>query len=68
MNSNYKGLDITLGQGEEAYGGILIRSIEAIGTGKFVCGPCKSVDHILELCKATSIKVLVDQQVLSVEL
>eukprot|EP01119_Soliformovum_irregulare_P018950 TRINITY_DN5914_c0_g1_i2.p1 TRINITY_DN5914_c0_g1~~TRINITY_DN5914_c0_g1_i2.p1 ORF type:complete len:206 (+),score=53.05 TRINITY_DN5914_c0_g1_i2:619-1236(+) len=68
-SGNYKGLDISIGKAN-AVGGILIRSIESIKDSKFVCGPCKSVDHILETCSASDIPDLVDNQMkedLSVE-
>eukprot|EP01117_Protostelium_nocturnum_P006451 TRINITY_DN2324_c1_g2_i2.p1 TRINITY_DN2324_c1_g2~~TRINITY_DN2324_c1_g2_i2.p1 ORF type:complete len:344 (+),score=124.45 TRINITY_DN2324_c1_g2_i2:1176-2207(+) len=58
----YKGLDIAIGQGDEHIGGILIRSIQSLNDGKIVCGPCKSVDHILELCKVDGIRELVDEK------
>jgi len=60
-DGNYKGLDITIGDGKEAIGGILIRSIQSLdSTGTFVHGPCKTVDHILELSKTPSIKTMVN--------
>lgn len=52
-NGSYKGLDISIGNSEKEAGGILIRSIESLdGTASVVCGPSKTVDKILELCKA----------------
>jgi len=57
----YKGLDITIGNGKEEVGGILIRSLEALdGSGEIVNGPCKCVDHILKLCQIGSIAELVN--------
>ena len=55
-------MDITIGRGKEAAGGILIRSIESIeGAKKIVCGPSLCVDHVIDLCGADSIQNLVDQ-------
>jgi len=52
-SGSYKGLDISIGNSEKEAGGILIRSIESLdGTASVVCGPSKTVDKILELCKA----------------
>jgi len=59
---NYKGLDISIGQSKTEYGGILIRTIESLKDKKIICGPCKSVDHILERCSAPSIVDLVKEQ------
>lgn len=56
----YKGLDITFG-GKGAYGGILIRSIQDLSQGAIVEGPCKVVDHILEVCSIATIDRLVDR-------
>lgn len=52
----YKGLDLSFGKGEKAFGGILIRAISSLGaTGnkhlppnEFIEGPCNSVTRILE--------------------
>jgi len=61
----YKGLDISIGNSSKEYGGVLIRTIEQLATSDrstIVCGPCKSVDHILEVCSGPTIKDLVDHQ------
>jgi len=57
---SYKGLDITIGNSEKEVGGILIRTIEEVESGKVVCGPSLTVDHIISSCKAKDIKDLVD--------
>jgi hypothetical protein len=61
----YKGLDITFGS-SEAFGGILIRSVERVATARdragaaaLIDGPCLVVDHILELTESRSIEELV---------
>lgn len=64
----YKGLDITFGS-SEAFGGILIRSVEPIeraapahdpaGAAALIDGPCLVVDHILERTASRSIEELV---------
>ncbi len=69
---SYKGLDITFGEENRAYGGFLIRAIEPLlvkdnryttqkgAEGKgLVEGPCKSVDTILADAGATAITDLV---------
>jgi len=61
-SGTYKGLDLSIGKNDKEFGGILIRSIEDVENGKIICGPCKSVDHMLEVCKAPTIKDLVDSQ------
>ena len=43
----YKGLDISIGQGSNTVGGILIRSIRNVETAKIIDGPCLCVDTIL---------------------
>jgi len=62
----YKGLDVTCGGGKSGlFGGILIRSLESLvggaTTATLVNGPCKCVDHILQLCGASSIATFVEQ-------
>ena len=57
VSSSYKGLDITLGQGHSAPGGILIRTL--VHEGSIICGPSICVDKILELANCTSIQDLV---------
>jgi 3-methyladenine DNA glycosylase Mpg len=64
----YKGLDITFGS-SEAFGGILIRSVERVervepararaAAPALIDGPCLVVDHILELTASRSIDELV---------
>ena len=57
----YKGLDMTIGsEKNKNYGGILIRTIQDCDTEEIIEGPCKCVNKILEICKKTSIKELVD--------
>jgi hypothetical protein len=57
----YKGLDITFGfknlERATTYGGILIRGIS--NNDKLITGPCKVVDHILNINKFTKIDDLV---------
>lgn len=59
-SGTYKGLDIAIGQGHDAPGGILIRTLEQLSNNKIICGPCNSVDHILKLCGASNINSLVE--------
>jgi 3-methyladenine DNA glycosylase Mpg len=54
---SFKGLDISCGNDESSYGGILIRSISK--DDEFIEGPCKVVDKILEICNVSSISELV---------
>jgi len=64
-SGSYKGLDLSIGNSAKEAGGILIRSIESLdGTAKVVCGPSKTVDHILEVCKAeqNAVKAFVEEQ------
>jgi len=64
-SGSYKGLDISIGNSEKEAGGILIRSIESLdGTANVVCGPSKTVDKVLELCKAetNAVKTFVEEQ------
>jgi len=45
----FKGMDLTFGNKKEnAYFGILIRSIQNINTGVIIQGPCNTVNKILE--------------------
>lgn len=52
----YKGMDLTFGKGDKAYGGILIRAISSVGAtdgkhlppNEFIEGPCNTVNKILE--------------------
>lgn len=59
-NGTFKGLDIALGSieklsNEPICASILIRSIIDINQGKFIEGPCKTVNHILNLTKTDNI-------------
>lgn len=56
----YKGLDVAIGRGADAPGGILIRSIEDLDSGELFCGPCKCVDRILSLLNSSAIASLVE--------
>lgn len=47
-SGTYKCMDITLGDGVTYYG-VLIRSVQNIGTGEFTDGPCRSVNKLLEI-------------------
>jgi 3-methyladenine DNA glycosylase Mpg len=53
---NYKGLDCTFGVENSHYGGILIRSLEALSTKEIIDGPSKCVDFILQQNDATSLR------------
>ena len=55
----YKGLDITIGDEKQSFGGILIRSIFIPETKDYVEGPCRVVDKILSLSKSRNIEELV---------
>jgi len=51
----YKGLDLSFGKPHQAHGGVLLRSIQSVETGKVIEGPCLLVNHILESNKSASI-------------
>lgn len=55
----FKGLDITIGDGKQSFGGILIRSIFIPETKDHIEGPCRVVDKILALCGYKNIDELV---------
>lgn len=55
---NYKGLDLTCGT-KNNFCGILIRTIQNDKTKEITEGPCKIVDLILKITKASSVKELV---------
>lgn len=57
-NGTYKGLDISIGN-EQAFGGILIRGLLDLTTGKVISGPCRVVNHILALTGEETIPGLV---------
>lgn len=57
----YKGMDLTMGD-EKTFGGILIRSIEHIGSGTLIEGPCRVVNHILERYQVDGISDLVSNE------
>lgn len=59
-NGTRKGLDISIG-GPGVYGGILIRGLYDLTTKRVISGPCRVVDHILQLCGTTTIDTLVAQ-------
>jgi len=52
-NGNRKGIDLTIGDEEQmAFGGILIRAIQNVGTKEYIYGPSKVVDKLItDLCK-----------------
>lgn len=69
-SGNYKGLDLTFGThslniiltlklGKDCYGGILIRAIEDISTGKLFDGPCISVNQLLASLSMTEVTEIV---------
>ena len=53
-------MDIAIGRGKLAPGGILIRTIEQLSNNKVICGPCLVVDHILKLTGSATINILVE--------
>ena len=53
---SFKGLDLTMGDGE-AYFGILIRTVEK-PDGTRIDGPSLTVDHLLRMTKASSVATL----------
>ena len=57
----YKGLDLAFGRDEEAFGGILIRSVCSLDN-KFIEGPCLTVDNVLDKTKSMTIKGLVEKE------
>jgi len=60
-SGTYKGLDLSFGS-SEAFGGILVRGIERLGSSPvLIDGPCMVVDHILALTASPSIEVLVSR-------
>jgi len=58
-SGSYKGLDVTFGQDNKGFGGILIRSIAKLDGDGYISGPCLVVNHILQQCGASSIDDLV---------
>jgi hypothetical protein len=44
---HYSGLDITIGNGDNIYGGILIRSLQCVDDNTYIAGPLKSVNTLL---------------------
>jgi hypothetical protein len=54
---SFKGFDLTFG-GPEAFGGVLIRGIEAEEGPKLVDGPSLSVDHLLARTEAPDVAAL----------
>lgn len=44
---HYSGVDITIGNGNDIYGGILIRSLQCVDDNTFIAGPLKSVNTLL---------------------
>lgn len=52
---SYKGVDLTFGEENKGFGGILIRAVEDLTAQKLVEGPSLTVDHILSLCDVPTI-------------
>ena len=52
-------MDISIGKGKEAAGGVLIRGL--VEGFEYTDGPCNSVNRILEAAKVAGIQELVDQ-------
>jgi 3-methyladenine DNA glycosylase Mpg len=74
-SGTYKGLDVAFGN-REAFGGILLRSIEALAApgrlpgalpGALIDGPCMVVDHILAITASPSIDALVSRFDVTIE-
>jgi hypothetical protein len=59
-SGTYKGLDMTFGNGDDSYGGALIRSISNDKTDEFITGPCNAVNHILNKYDFSESSELVD--------
>lgn len=59
-SGTYKCLDITLSPDNDAYFGILIRSICDMETGEFIEGPCKSVNMMLSQFGFQTVSEFVD--------
>jgi hypothetical protein len=47
-NGTYKGLDMTIGDNNTIYGGILTRTIKNVSTGELIIGPCRVVDYMIK--------------------
>ncbi|KAL1717374.1 hypothetical protein EV715DRAFT_203164 [Schizophyllum commune] len=56
-----KGLDLTFGDAD-AYGGILLRSVQRLGSAEFISGPSLLVDKIVSLSGATDLVDLVENK------
>jgi len=54
-NGSFKGLDLTFGH-KDMFGGVLIRSLAT--ADRFICGPSKCVDFLLEASRIESVKTL----------
>lgn len=62
---HYSGVDITIGNGNNIYGGILIRSLQCMDNNTYIAGPLKSVNTLLNnahnsITNDKSIMTLVD--------
>jgi hypothetical protein len=58
-SGSFKGVDLTFGAGS-AFGGILIRGI-ADAADRLIDGPSLTVDHLLRVCQAESVRELDEQ-------
>ena len=65
-NGNYKGMDISIGDGKNSRGGILIRSIYDPVDDIFIEGPCKTVNHILSKYKFDKLSEFIGNDMLDV--
>lgn len=55
-SGTFKGMDLVFGSKEDnAYFGILVRSVQDMQTGEIIQGPCNAVNRLLKECKKESI-------------
>jgi len=67
-SGTYKGMDITMSPDNDAYFGILIRSLYDQERNEFIEGPCKSVNKILEQYGVTQVKDFVSNKQLPLDI
>lgn len=67
-SGTYKGMDITMSPDDDAYFGILIRSLCDQENNEFIEGPCKSVNKILEQYGFTEVKEFVNGKQLPLDI
>ena len=49
-NGSFKGMDVTFGNGDTFYGGVLVRAVRDVDSDEIIEGPCNVVQELMKRC------------------